>query len=361
MRSSLRFAKIFGIDIRVHWSLFIILFFLFGYFYSSNRPFGFSELAELERVFYSILASIFVFIAVLLHELGHSIVAIRFGVRVREILLFIFGGVAMMEQIPKNPRQELLISIAGPLVSFSVAVVSVVLSLLTTGGLSMFFLISAYFNSVITVFNLIPAFPMDGGRVLRSFLARRMSYVSATRISANVGKAIAVFMAIVGFFVNIWLLLIALFVYLGATEEEKIVTAESLLSRFRIRDIMTPNVLSVNPDMTVADVIDLMFKYKHLGYPVVRDGNLVGIVTLTDLMKADKNMKVGEIMTKEVLTLQPEQSAFEAFKLMSERNIGRIPIVEEGKLVGIVTRSDLMKLREIIEILGVSEWKGSLQ
>ncbi len=357
--ASLKVAKIFGIDVKIHWSLFIIVILLFGYFYSSSKPFGFSELSELERIFYSALASIFVFVAVLLHELGHSIVAIKFGIGVREILLFIFGGVAMMENIPKNPRQELLISIAGPIVSISVALISLLLSYLTFGGLSTFFLISAYFNGIIAVFNLIPAFPMDGGRVLRSFLARRMSYVYATRISANVGKAIAVFMAVFGFFYNIWLLLIALFIYLGATEEEKIVTAESLLSRFRIRDVMTSNVLSVEPETKVAEVIDLMFKHKHLGYPVVKDGELLGIVTLTDLIKADRNARIEEIMARDVITLKPDQSAFDAFKLMGEKRIGRIPIVEEGKLVGIVTRSDLMKLKEIIEILEVSGWKRS--
>lgn len=357
MRSSLRVAKVLGIDVRVHWSLFIILVLLFGYFYNSEKPFGFSELREPERTFYSTLASFFVFFAVFLHELGHSVVAIKFGIRVREIVLFIFGGVALMEQIPRNPRQEFLISIAGPFVSFFVAIVSLIFSNLTSEGLSTFFLISTYFNGVVAAFNLIPAFPMDGGRVLRSILARRLSYVSATRISANVGKAIAVFMAIFGFFYNIWLLLIALFVYLGATEEEKIVTAESLLSRFRIRDIMTPNVLFVNPETTVAEVIDLMFKHKHLGYPVVENGELVGIVTLTDLINAKRDAKVREIMSRNVVTLEPDKSAFEAFKLMSERNIGRVPIVEDGKLVGIVTRSDLMKLKEIIEILEVSGWK----
>ncbi|MCS7145024.1 MAG: CBS domain-containing protein, partial [Archaeoglobaceae archaeon] len=229
----------------------------------------------------------------------------------------------------------------------------------THGGLSTFFLISAYFNGMIAAFNLIPAFPMDGGRVLRSVLAGRMSYVTATRISANIGKAIAVIMGIFGFFFNIWLLLIALFVYLGATEEEKIITMESLLSRFKVGDIMTSNVLTVTPEMTVGDVIDLMFKHKHLGYPVVREEELVGIVTLTDVMNAEKSKKVKEIMSTNVLTLNPRQSAFEAFKIMSEKNIGRLPVVDDGKLVGIITRSDLMKLREIVEILEVYEWRRS--
>jgi len=359
MRSSIRVARAFGIDIYVHWSLFVILVFLSGYFYASPKPFGFADLEEIERIALSILASIFVFVAVLLHELAHSLVAMRYGVVVRGIMLFIFGGVAMMEEIPRNPRQELSIALAGPGVSFLIAFLSFLISQLMQGGIYTFFLISAYFNAIVALFNLIPAFPMDGGRVLRSFLAGRMNYVSATRISANVGKAIAVIMGIFGFFYNIWLLLIALFIYLGATEEEKIVTMENILSRFKVGDIMTPGVLYVTPEMTVGEIVDLMFKYKHLGYPVVEDGRLVGIITLNDIMNVERSKKVGEVMSRNVITVTPRQSAFEAFKIMSEKKIGRLPVVEDDKLVGIITRSDLMKLKEIIEILEVSEWKRS--
>ncbi|MEM1578844.1 MAG: M50 family metallopeptidase [Archaeoglobaceae archaeon] len=359
MKSSFHIGKVAGISVNIHWSLFVIIFFLASYFYTSMAPFGFAEIRGLERVFYSILAAVSVFIAILLHELAHSLVAMKYGVKVRGIMLFIFGGVAMMEKIPQNPRQELMISLAGPSASFLIALFGFLFSQITSGALSMFFLIIAYFNAILTIFNLIPAFPMDGGRVLRSVLARKTSYSKATRAAASVGKAIAIAMGIIGFFVNIWLLLIALFIYLGASEEEKLVTAETLLSRFSLKDIMTSEVLSVSPDMKVGDVIGLMFKHKHLGYPVVRDNTLVGIVTLKDVMSADENAKVEEVMSKNVLTLSPQSSAFEAFKIMGEKGIGRVPVVEEGRLVGIVTRSDLMKIKEILEILEVPEWKRS--
>ncbi|MDK2876343.1 MAG: hypothetical protein PWQ22_753 [Archaeoglobaceae archaeon] len=314
MDASLRIARIAGIDITIHWSLFVILFILSSYFYTYSTPFGFSNLEGFERIFFSIFASVFVFVAVLLHELAHSIVAMRFGVKVKGIMLFIFGGVAMMEKIPKNPKEELAIALAGPLASLLIAFLS-------------------------------------GGRVLRSLIARKTSYSRATRTAAGVGKAIAIAMGIIGFFaLNIWLLLIALFVYLGATEEEKIVTAESLLSRFSIKDIMTKEVLSVTPNTKVGEVIDLMFKYKHLGYPVVKEGELIGIVTLKDIMNADPNTRVEEVMTRDLQTLRPDESAFEAFRIMSEKGIGRIPVVENGRLVGIVEplmfyRRALRKLR----------------
>lgn len=360
MDASLRIARIAGIDITIHWSLFVILFILSSYFYTYSTPFGFSNLEGFERIFFSIFASVFVFVAVLLHELAHSIVAMRFGVKVKGIMLFIFGGVAMMEKIPKNPKEELAIALAGPLASLLIAFLSFSLAMMTSGGISTFFLITAYFNAILTIFNLIPAFPMDGGRVLRSLIARKTSYSRATRTAAGVGKAIAIAMGIIGFFaLNIWLLLIALFVYLGATEEEKIVTAESLLSRFSIKDIMTKEVLSVTPNTKVGEVIDLMFKYKHLGYPVVKEGELIGIVTLKDIMNADPNTRVEEVMTRDLQTLRPDESAFEAFRIMSEKGIGRIPVVENGRLVGIVSRSDLMKIRELLEFLEVLEWRRS--
>jgi Zn-dependent proteases len=163
MDASLRIARIAGIDVMIHWSLFIILFVLSSYFYVTSSPFGFANLAEFERIVFSVLASVFVFVAVLLHELAHSLVAMRYGVKVRGIVLFIFGGVAMMEKIPKNPKEELAIALAGPLTSLLIALLSFFAALITAGGISMFFLISAYFNAILAGFNLIPAFPMDGG------------------------------------------------------------------------------------------------------------------------------------------------------------------------------------------------------
>jgi len=287
-----------------------------------------------------------IFISVLIHELSHSLVARRLGAEVKGIMLFIFGGVAMIEKMPKEPNKEFLIAVAGPLSSFALALF----------GLSMpvfrqFFFLFGYFNLILAIFNLIPAFPMDGGRILRSFLARRLSYVKATKISADIGKILAVIMGITGLFTNIWLTLIALFIYIGAVEEEKAVTLEGLLAKYKVRDVMTPNPIYVTPDMSVGDVIDLMLKYKHVGYPVVENDRLVGIITLKDVINADKDASVADVMSTNPITVTPDTSVIKALKIMGERNIGRLPVVEDGKLVGIVSRSDIVKLAEILEIL----------
>jgi len=281
----------------------------------------------------------------------------RYDVKIKGIMLFIFGGVAMMDALPKKPKEELTVAISGPLASLGIALISLMLSLIPTAEVKAFFTLFAYFNFILAAFNLIPAFPMDGGRILRSFLAERRSYAEATKISAEIGRMLAIFMAILGIFSNPWLILIALFVYIGANEEERLVLTENILGRVRIGDVMSRDVVTVSPEMSVSDVIDLILKTKHLGFPVVEGERVVGIVTLHDLMGAEPEGKVREVMSKDVVTLPPEESAFEAFKIMSERGIGRLPVTKDGKIVGIVSRSDLMRIKEILEAMEVMGWK----
>ncbi len=359
MRTSFRIFTAAGIEVRVHLSLLIILVLLIYAFYVSPQPYGFADFQTSVRLVLSVLAAVLLFAAVLAHEYAHSLVAMRYGVKVRGIMLFIFGGVAMMESIPKTPGEELRISLAGPATSLAIAVISFAASYVPLAELSALFRLFGYFNALLAIFNLLPAFPMDGGRVLRSLLAKRMSYVRATRIAAETGKMLAVFMGITGIFYNPWLILIALFIYIGASEEERLVTIESILGSLKVRDLMTEQIVTVKPDMRVGELIDFMLKFKHLGYPVVENGELVGIVTLKDVINADPGIEVRNVMTRNVITVTPETSAFEAFKIMSERNIGRLPVVESGRLVGIISRSDLMNATEILEVMEVLGWKRS--
>ncbi len=350
MRQSVRICRVFGIDVNVHFSLIFILAILVYVFYVNPPPFGFSNLPPTTRLSLSILMSLALFLSILLHELGHSLVAIRFGSRVRGIVLFIFGGVALIENIPKEPKKEFSMALAGPLTSFVIALISFALLSLN----KQFFFLLGYLNMVLGLFNLFPAFPMDGGRILRSLLASKMGFVKATRLSAEVGKFLAVLMAVFGIFVgNIWLILIALFVYIGANEEERLVTVEGLLGRFKVKDIMTPDPVYVTPDTTVRDVIKLMLERKHLGYPVVEDGRLIGIVTLKDVVNADEDARVRDVMSTDLITVSPDDDALKALRFMSERGIGRIPVVDDGRLVGIVSRSDIVKIVEILEAVEI--------
>ncbi|MET1124054.1 MAG: CBS domain-containing protein [Archaeoglobaceae archaeon] len=357
MRTSFAIGRVFGIEVRVHVSLIVILALLVYAFYISPPPLGFRDLEN--SLVLSILASLLVVLAILVHELAHSLVAMNFGVRVRTIVLFIFGGVAMMEEIPREPKKEFMVAAAGPSASFALAFVSLALTPVLPFPISRLSVSFAYLNVILALFNLLPAFPMDGGRILRSFLAARMGYARATKIAAEAGRMFAVLMAIFGLFYNYWLILIALFIYMGANEEERLVTLEEILGRVRVRDVMTREVLTVTPETRVAEVLELMLKHKHLGYPVVEDGRIVGVVTLKDIINANPDDPVANVMSRSVVTISPDATAFEAFKLMSENEIGRLLVTEDGKLVGIVTRSDIMKAKELLEAMEVLGWRGS--
>jgi Zn-dependent protease len=330
MNASFRLGRIAGIEVRVHISLFIILVILSVALFHNPYPMGFDEIPYPDniRAVLSIVASVSLFVAVLIHELSHSIVSMRYGVVVRGITLFIFGGVAMLENIPKEPRKEIAIAVAGPLASIAIAVISFGIYFFKIPVASEFFRVFGNFNAFLAAFNLIPAFPLDGGRILRGILATRTNFIRATHVAAEIGKTFAIFMGVIGIFTNPWLILIALFIYIGANEEEKMTLIENALKRIRIGEIMTPNPVTVTPETTVGEIIELMFKYKHLGYPVVEDGKLVGIVTLDDVAKAPRDAHVAEVMSRNIITINPENSAFDAFKIMNEYNVGRLPVVE---------------------------------
>jgi CBS domain-containing protein len=215
-------------------------------------------------------------------------------------------------------------------------------------------------NILLSVFNLIPAFPMDGGRVLRAWLAGRMSYIRATRTAAGIGKMFAIFMGIFGFLSamqgggGLWFILIAFFIYIGASEEEKSTEISVILEGVKIKDMMSKEVKTVNSGMSVEELVDIMFKFKHMGYPVVDDTEVKGIVTFTDVQKVPKeernNVTLSQIMTKKLISLHEDDDAVSALKLMTINDIGRIIIINrDKKMVGIVTRTDLLRSVQLLE------------
>jgi Zn-dependent protease len=370
MSSSVKIGRIFGIPIYLHLTFLIILP-LFVWFFSSGSlrlfgiTLGFAGLdtsVEVEYVFGTVAAVIF-FVTILAHELAHSYVAIRYGVSIRSITLMLFGGVASMEEIPKEPGQELKMALAGPMTSLVIGIVSYVgmavmaaldIGTIAAEGLEILLGIIAFYNVLLAGFNLIPAFPMDGGRVLRSFLSTRMSHIDATKKAASIAKILAAGMAVVGIITgNIFLIFIAFFVYIGAKEEEQSTVITESLEGFTVRQLMNEKVQVVHPNMSVEQLMDTMMTTKMMGFPVV-DQSLVGIVTLTDTNKVPKERMrmamVRDIMSTNVVTVRPDLPAAEAIKLISNRRIGRLPVVDErGILVGIVTRKDFLRMVEIME------------
>ena len=364
----MKIGRIFGIPIHLHFTFLIILLgmiYLFVAFSYEIAGFtlGFADLdagLSIKLLFGTVTAVVF-FVTILAHELAHSYMAMKYGVKIRSITLLIFGGVASMEEIPRKPGEELKMALAGPMTSLAIGAAAYGLLLfmefidLGSGadGVVILMGIIAFYNILLAGFNLLPAFPMDGGRVLRSYLAERMSYVDATRKAVSVAKVLAIGMAIVGIFGNLFLIVVALFIYFAAKEEEQATVINESLEGLTVRQIMSDAVQVVHPDMTVQQLLDMMLATRKMGFPVV-DFGLVGIVTLSDTNNVPKDRahvtRVKDIMKRDVVTVRPETPATEAIKIISQKDVGRLPVVDErNALVGIVTRKDFLRMVEIME------------
>ena len=310
------------------------------------------------------VAAVGLFAGVVLHELGHSLVAMRFGYPIDSITLWIFGGIAQLTEMPEDWRQELAIALAGPVVSVALGVACWVGFLLAPPALPALQFVLGYLalmNVALAGFNLLPAFPMDGGRVLRALLARNRPYARATKIAAEVGKGFALILGLVGLLqFNIILIGVAFFIYIGASGEAQQTVMRAAFEGVCVRDIMTPadEVDTVAPETSVAELVEAMFRQRHTGYPVVEAGELVGLVTLEDAREVRPierdAYRVEEIMSRELTTIRADAEAIDAVTDMQQAGVGRLIVVDDaGEFVGLVTRSDLVTALNIIQSGGV--------
>ena len=365
-KSSLTILHISGIPIKLHISFLLILPFLAVAI--GNNIQQIAVLAGIEPIqvganpyLLGFILAVLLFVSVAMHELSHSLVARRRGMKIKDITLMLLGGVAQIEDESRRPEDETLMALAGPLLSLALGVLLLFIIRPLTGFLAADYRLVIYYlgfmNIFLAVFNLLPAFPSDGGRILRSLLARRTSYLKATRIAAAIGKGFAFVLGIFGLLsAQIILILIAFFIYIGASQEYKFNLIRDTFSEFLVGDLMTENVSTVNENITIRQLLDKMLLEKHSGYPVVNDrGELTGCVTLDDIDEIpDENEKlknVGEVMSCELITASPDEPLFEAFKRLSQADIGRLMVIDEtGELVGILTRSDIMKAYQLKSI-----------
>ncbi|WP_181687279.1 site-2 protease family protein [Halorhabdus salina] len=314
-----------------------------------------------------ITAAVGLFACVVLHELGHSVVAMRFGFPISSITLWLFGGIAQLEEMPEDWKQELFIAIAGPAVSVGLAGISYAgFWLVPTGeavGIASLKFLLGYFalmNLALAIFNMLPGFPMDGGRVLRALLARNRPYARATQIAAEVGKLFALLLGLFGLFGggSPFLIAIAFFIYIGASSEAQMTTMKAAFEGVTVRDVMTPadRVQSVETDMSVAELMELMFRERHTGFPVVKNDEIVGLVTLEDARAVREVEReaftVSDVMTTDLRTIGPDEDAMAALTRLQENNIGRLLVMEADEFAGLLTRTDLMTALDIIKQSG---------
>jgi Zn-dependent protease/CBS domain-containing protein len=346
---SWRIGRIAGIEVHLHFTFLLLLAWV-----GIEHFLAHGDIGEAMSGLAFILA---LFGIVVLHELGHALAARRFGIRTRDIILLPIGGVARLERMPDDPRQELLVALAGPAVNFFLAaVIYVALSLgpglspvgesLRVGGA---FLEQLFWVNVsLAMFNLLPAFPMDGGRVLRALLSLRMERVRATEVAARIGQGLALLFAVLGLFSNPMLLFIGLFVWLAASEEASMVQVRSALDGIPVARVMIGEFRTLRPDEPLARAMEYARAGFQRDFPVVEDGRLVGVLTRNDLIAAlahrGAEAPVGDVMQREFITVEPQETLRNALTRLEECDCHTLPVVQDGRLVGLVTADDLAEI-----------------
>lgn len=363
-RSGFRIGSVRGIPVRVHFTFLLVLPFL-AYAFGDRL----SEAARIARVppgrlagppwLWGLAVALALFLSVLVHEMAHSLYALRRGGRVRSITLLMIGGVSEMEKPPRRPADEAVMALVGPAVSLLLGGIFFALFGMSRATHSfeltfaLFYL--GYLNLFLGGFNLLPAFPMDGGRVLRGLLAQRIGLVRATRIAAGIGKAFALAFAAIGFLsANFILAVIGLFVFLGAEGESREVLARTVLGTIPVRDVTAPRTAAVLPDETLFDVGERMVRERRLAFPVVDGGQAVGVVTLEGIealpLERRRSATVRDAMTP-ALVVHLDDRVSEALRLLAGRGASHLAVADaDGHVVGTVSRIEIeraLKLREL--------------
>ena len=354
MKYAVELGKPFGIRVSVHWTFLLIIAWVV--FIDLQQGLNISQIA------YSVLFVLSIFVCVVLHELSHSLMARRYGINTRGITLLPIGGVADLERMPEDPRQELAVSLAGHLMNIAIAFVLWIF-LSVSGAMNLepsnfqeinhsnFLLILMFANIMLAVFNLLPAFPMDGGRVFRSLLALKMSRDDATYVAMNIGKVFAFFIALWGIYANPFLIFIAIFIYIGAQREYEMVKYSSVLSGYTVKDVLMHEYTPLHPDDPIKRAVDILLDGPEQRFIVTEEGQVKGILTRNDiiqgLMEYDQEAEVRRIMNTQVTAFSAGTSLEKAYEQMRNQQITMAPVLEDEQLTGLI---DLDNINEFLMV-----------
>jgi Zn-dependent protease/predicted transcriptional regulator len=346
MRWSWRIGTIAGIGVYMHATFLLLILFILGLYLHEGRT--------LEGALAGTLFILVIFGCIVLHELGHALTARKYGIRTRDITLLPIGGLARLERMPDVPIQELWVALAGPAVNAVIA-----------GGLYLGAFVAgisphvqpfhwaggSFLNRLMVVnlwllgFNLIPAFPMDGGRVLRAILATRMEYTRATVLASRIGQAIAYVFGFVGLFTDPFLLFIALFVWMGAEQEAAVAQVHTSLGGIPVQRAMLTEFRTLNPDDPLQTAIDHSLGGWQQDFPVVFGEHVLGVLTREDVLRAiaqqGSDVRVREAMNREFTTVDSHDMLESALVVLHDSKRRSLPVVHDGRLVGMLTTDNV--------------------
>ena len=364
LTSGFQIGRVRGIEIRVHWS-WLLIFGLLSWSLSQGL-FGelLSDWSETQQWAAGVTAALLFFLSVLLHELSHAFVAQRYGMEVPSITLFIFGGVSSLAGEMQSAGQEFRVAIAGPLMSWLLAIVFAAIWFPLRGeGISAIPGYLGWINALLGAFNLLPGFPLDGGRVLRSILwGRSKDLLQATRVASRVGVTIAYGLIAVGVISvvafgllgGLWYVLIGLFLKSASEGSYAAMRVESALEDVHVSTVMRGDPATVDAALSLQRLVDeRLLETGTRAYLVERDGVLIGLITAAEVTRASRDrwsvttVEAAMIPAERVITVAPETGVVEALRLMQQHDVHQLPVLERGRVVGLLSRGDVLRQIEL--------------
>ena len=342
MKYSLYLGRIAGIRLSVHWTFLILIFWIVF----ANMRSG----SNANEILWSVTFVLAIFVCVILHELGHSLTAQRFNIKTREISILPIGGVAQLESVPEKPKEELLVALAGPAVNVLIAgalypfvklnASMAELENLSRIGPANFLAALMSINLWLALFNLIPAFPMDGGRVLRALLAFKMTHAKATSIAASVGQVLAIVFVFFGFFSNPFLVFIGLFIFLGAQSEAVYARSKFILQGYTVSDVLMHQVPTIDSSATAHQAALKLLESQNKNFLVTEEGRPAGTISRDHIIKAlgerGGAVPVADFMDDNLVTLSPSMPLEEAWQLSQQNKKPLLLVMTDDALVGVV-------------------------
>ncbi len=350
MKTNLYLGKYFGTEVQIHWTFFLLIaWIIFSEVFSGG---------SLDRVLFNSQFIIAVMICVCLHEIGHALAAKRFGIKTKKMVLLPIGGISTTNITTESPKEEFLITIAGPLVNVLIAVIlyfTIPVSDFISYDLGEYFTALSDFsvrtflfflfivNVALVIFNMIPAFPLDGGHVFRAVLDLQLDRVRATHVAVITGNIIALILLLIGLLFNPILVFLALFLFIGNYSENNLVHQLALLKGYKVSDALLEDITTFEPNDTMEAIVKVILTGSETNFIVVKDNAIVGLLYHTDIIKNSNNrtLLVKDLMTTTFKTIQVDEKLSVAYGLLQNEPNPFFPVMEKDNIVGAIDFSNL--------------------